>query len=1098
MSRIYKRIVTWLMVLALIIGNVPYTASADIITEFKDALKERYTVLLLETSNDVNFDVDGSILFTATSAKAEVIDGAIQFINDVEKASGKNHVAIIRYSSSATVVSDFSSDYTKLRKDLQQVDSSLDDAGRNLSDGLNKAYELLNNVSGDNCSKNVVLFSTGMVDLGEASSTGKYNESTPGSSWCDAGGTGLYEYANGAIQTADKLKNKNISIYSIGLFKNVESMPQQGKEIADLFENTLKYVATDQSYYIRVIDTDQLAFAFGQVAEDVARTSYCFKFTYSDDKNYEADCWYSDDYFMNSSYEYNPSMATTSLCFAMSAFGSANGGDYTTKSENARKFLNSIGIADGDISCNDNFTVKPTTDSIGAVCGSKKVYLGDKEYTLIALAVRGGGYEREWASNFTIGLEGQHQGFAKAKRDVLDFLRSYIKDKGITGPVKLWLTGYSRAGATANLVAGAIDNGESLGTGITYENKDVYAYCLEPPKGALKSEINDKKYNNIFNIINPADPVPYVAPAELGFARFGVDKFVTSMSIGNSMTDLLGLRVIVQMKENYVNMPNKDEYVLDQFKMKKISLGSAVKGNGFITEDEKNNFSQSECLKEVIRIISEEAIISRENYVDLYQEGIRELFSILYGCTKEQKDKLLEVVVAEAKGNWSKIIKTGLFSMDEDPYAEVSRWLIKGVEDAGITNYSDEALDKAGKVFGRLIVKLAVSHPNYAVTLVENVSLLGAAHYPELCYAWLTALDPSFNKDLTKGQDATSDGKYRVVRINCPVDIEIVGSNGQVVARITDDMADTSVGSGYIYGVDGNGQKYVYLPIDSEYTVNIVARENGIVNYSISEESLSDMASSRVVNYFDIELKKGETIVGTVPAVLEAEAENYDKGTNTPYKLSGPDGKEIAAASDVKGSKEADKSYAVRVQSSDGTMGVALGGGVVGYGQFVKVEAQPEEGFSFYGWYKGDELVSTETSYRFCVKEATELVALFGKTILPCGHSDGVILKSPKAPTCTEKGYTGDVVCKQCGDIYEQGKELEPTGHRIVDGHCTICEGNEADTIGLTKNAKTPKKIKQIAFIVWIGLWCGVGLTVVISIVTAIVKRSKRKNNLKL
>lgn len=38
-------------------------------------------------------------------------------------------------------------------------------------------------------------------------------------------------------------------------------------------------------------------------------------------------------------------------------------------------------------------------------------------------------------------------------------------------------------------------------------------------------------------------------------------------------------------------------------------------------------------------------------------------------------------------------------------------------------------------------------------------------------------------------------------------------------------------------------------------------------------------------------------------------------------------------------------------------------------------------------------------------------------------------LKNVKAATCTEKGYSGDKVCKVCGKVVEQGKEVEALGH---------------------------------------------------------------------
>ena len=70
---------------------------------------------------------------------------------------------------------------------------------------------------------------------------------------------------------------------------------------------------------------------------------------------------------------------------------------------------------------NDGFKVKPTKDSIGAVAAEKKLTIDKEDYTLIALAIRGGGYEAEWASNVTMGKTGQHQGFEKASQDVRFF-----------------------------------------------------------------------------------------------------------------------------------------------------------------------------------------------------------------------------------------------------------------------------------------------------------------------------------------------------------------------------------------------------------------------------------------------------------------------------------------------------------------------------------------------------------------------------------------------------------------------------------------------------------------------------------------------------
>lgn len=62
-----------------------------------------------------------------------------------------------------------------------------------------------------------------------------------------------------------------------------------------------------------------------------------------------------------------------------------------------------------------------------------------------------------------------------------------------------------------------------------------------------------------------------------------------------------------------------------------------------------------------------------------------------------------------------------------------------------------------------------------------------------------------------------------------------------------------------------------------------------------------------------------------------------------------------------------------------------------------------------------------------------------GRVIYP--HTHDTELRNDKAPTCTEDGYTGDMVCKICGRVMEKGEPIEATGHDFEDGHgtCNTC-----------------------------------------------------------
>lgn len=410
-----------------------------------------------------------------------------------------------------------------------------------------------------------------------------------------------------------------------------------------------------------VDDPDKLEFTFGEIAEEIANELKEINFTYQSGSDYQAKCYYTNDYFAESSYKYNASLSTMSLAFAMSAFGSSEGGqeNYVNKSKNAKQLLQDIGMPPEGIETNDWFTEKPAMDSIGVIIGNMPITVKREKYTLIAIAVRGGGYEQEWASNFTIGATGQHDGFNEAKKNVIEYLRTYISEHNISGPVKIWITGYKRAAATANLVGGDVDSGITLGENISYSLNDVYTYCFETPAGAITSQVKRKsEYNNIFNIINSSDPVPYVAPATLGFGRYGIDKDLPS---AESNSNYYALRT--KMLKFYNSLPSTDSYIIDSFQMKKLGVDIDIDwdwfntkvNTSFVLDDSRNNYSQGVFLSNYVTILAKDFIRSRNYYITYYEDEIREICSVVFGCTDEQFDKLMKSIVSQAKEQWGSL-----------------------------------------------------------------------------------------------------------------------------------------------------------------------------------------------------------------------------------------------------------------------------------------------------------------------------------------------------------------------------------------------------------------------------------------------------------
>ena len=277
----------------------------------------------------------------------------------------------------------------------------------------------------------------------------------------------------------------------------------------------------------------------------------------SDGVDYSSTFYYSDDYFSPSAIHETTtaylkwsdlsddemSLASMSFDFATAAYATNVGNvktatsqtwantDYSDKAKNARDLLTACGFDGFEAYGYDH---APTNDSIAYVIAHKTITVWDetvnanREFTLIAVGVRGAGYGAEWASNVTIGdtatnklpANGRHWGFDNAAAEICSAIQTYLSDHNITQDAKYWITGFSRAGATANLVAGYVTDGAAS----TYHTRqqDVFGYTWECPQAASTNE-NALNYKNIHNIINAMDAVPKVSPDAFKHQRLGVD-----------------------------------------------------------------------------------------------------------------------------------------------------------------------------------------------------------------------------------------------------------------------------------------------------------------------------------------------------------------------------------------------------------------------------------------------------------------------------------------------------------------------------------------------------------------------------------------------
>lgn len=487
----------------------------------------RDTVLLLDNS----VSMEGTPLVYLKQA-------AIKFCDAVLSADGTNRVAIVVYDTTVSNSIGFSNDLEQLSAVVNNMDG--EGSWTDINVAVKEADWLLSESSAS--IKNIVVMTDGVPTHGDYLSSGRYSyDDYPythnASHYC-------YEYANALYNTAIALHDE-YSVYSLGFFHNVSF---------DTKEFAVKVLKDIQNAgYYEVTNVDDLEFVFGDIADDVTGVGNKFNFAGALEEDYDssAEYYYTDEYFFKNPDIYNSSLATMSLCLELSTWSSYDYADWYNpnlsvdddafwedKLVNVKTLL--LGSRDEDkiaagyggigfdhFAANSFWEEAPQKDSIGVVAARKQITdeSTGEDYTLVAVVVRGGGYGNEWASNVTVGDSGDHQGFADARDKVLKFLCDeylpYLEDDESKN-IKLWIVGYSRAGATANMVAGAINEGYSLPHNIS----DVYCYAFAAPMGALGSSISGT-HNNIHNVINLNDIVPYVAPYKWGFERYNQDKDYT-------------------------------------------------------------------------------------------------------------------------------------------------------------------------------------------------------------------------------------------------------------------------------------------------------------------------------------------------------------------------------------------------------------------------------------------------------------------------------------------------------------------------------------------------------------------------------------------
>ena len=287
--------------------------------------------------------------------------------------------------------------------------------------------------------------------------------------------------------------------------------------------------------------------------------TFTFTLTFSGNTQSEEAFLFDEAYFLAPSSEESLPLAELSALVALasaSRYGAEPDpmeADPSDSEENLRAMLSAMGFE--DVESNAYCSVEKLADSAGVTVAHRMV----GGYTLLAVVPRSTGYKQEWAGDFTVGDAGIHEGFLSGRDEILRFVKRYVERHGITGSVKLWISGQSRGAALANLTAGFFAGGGDayLGGGVRIAPEDVYCRTTATPRGvrpgiAKAEELSvsgprggeyaadtpgepfvwegegvcdpeSSLYAGIRSYDVPLDFIPNVPPVRWGYARYGIE-----------------------------------------------------------------------------------------------------------------------------------------------------------------------------------------------------------------------------------------------------------------------------------------------------------------------------------------------------------------------------------------------------------------------------------------------------------------------------------------------------------------------------------------------------------------------------------------------
>ena len=201
---------------------------------------------------------------------------------------------------------------------------------------------------------------------------------------------------------------------------------------------------------------------------------------------------------------------------------------------------------------------------------------------------------------------------------------------------------------------------------------------------------------------------------------------------------------------------------------------------------------------------------------------------------------------------------------------------------------------------------------------------------------------------------------FKSLFVQCPVDVIIYDTDGNILGQIID--TDYSY-SEVIYIEVDDDVKTIIIPNDLDVKIKFIGSDAGEMTYVIEQTENGKVVGR--ANYYNIPLDDGKQFLQELDA--GSISENFQGSVQSDNESYNP--------SEYLSVNNKNANVSIQCEATEG--GTIIGTGVCPKGEPVVLNAYPDDGYCFKGWYIDDQLQNLSSVYRFAASQNVNLKAKF-------------------------------------------------------------------------------------------------------------------------